>query len=367
MQQRDYYTTIEHFLDDDSFQTWVLGGNDLHHWEEWTVDHPQRARLVEEARLWLLAMRVPEEKISRIELQEALEKTWLKIKSHEGSRVAGKRPFWQKSGWRVAASVLLFGTLLIGLYKASFDRQPKYLAGQASLTNKTTLLEKSNSTAHPLLIMLSDGSSVLLQPNSTLRYPPQFDGSERKVYLVGDGFFEISKNPEKPFYVYANELVTKVVGTSFRVKAFTNRKNVEVVVRTGKVNVTATQSGKNSKKEEVLLLPNQGVRFARQSGVFEKIEDLTQEKDLTRDLSNIEKLSFEFADVPVTQIFRTIEQAYLVKIDFPSEKLADCYLTTSLNDQPLAEKLKIICESLGQRTSYYMNENHITIQSDGCN
>lgn len=367
MQQRDHYTAVEHFLDDDSFQIWVLAGDDQHHWEEWTVDHPQRAKLVEEARLWLLAMRVPGEKVSRSEVQEALQGTWLKIRSMEQGRGTSRYTFWKQSGWRVAASVLLLGVLLWGMYKARSDRQPEDLAGQYSEQNQTALVEKVNTTDHPLLIMLADGSSVLLQPNSTLRYPPKFDDRERKVYLVGDGFFEVSKNPDKPFYVYANELVTKVVGTSFRVKAFQDQKNVEVVVRTGKVNVTSTKSAENPENEKVLLLPNQGVRFARQSGIFEKIDDLTQEKNLTRDLSTIEKLSFEFADVPVAQIFKTIEQAYLVKIDFPSDKLADCYLTTSLNDQPLAEKLKIICESLGRRTSYHMNENQITIHSDGCN
>ena len=367
MQQRDHYTTVEHFLDDESFQTWVLAGNDLHRWEEWTIDNPQRAKLVEEARLWLLAMRVPDETISRTEIQEALQNTWRTIRGIESTKVIIKRPFWRQGEWWVAASILLLGLLLGILYKARLDRQPENLAGQYRHENQTTLVEKSNTTDRPLLIMLADGSSVLLQPNSTLRYPPKFADRERKVYLSGDGFFEVSKNPEKPFYVYANELVTKVVGTSFRVKAFSNQKNVEVVVRTGKVNVTSTQAAGNSESEKVLLLPNQGVRFARQSGIFEKIEDLTQEKNLTRDLSNIEKLSFEFSDVPVGQIFKTIEQAYLVKIDFPADKLADCYLTTSLNDQPLAEKLKIICESLGRRTSYQMNENQITIHSDGCN
>jgi hypothetical protein len=81
----------------------------------------------------------------------------------------------------------------------------------------------------------------------------------------------------------------------------------------------------------------------------------------------IEQLSFEFKDIPVSQIFKTIEQGYLVTIDFPKEKLKDCYLTTSLSDEPLPEKLKIICESLGNNTRYVMNGNNIIIISNGCN
>jgi hypothetical protein len=55
-------------------------------------------------------------------------------------------------------------------------------------------------------------------------------------------------------------------------------------------------------------------------------------------------LGFEFTDIPVAQIFKTIE-TYLVNIDFPQAKLKDCYLTTSLNE-PLPEKLKLFAEAL---------------------
>ena len=91
------------------------------------------------------------------------------------------------------------------------------------------------------------------------------------------------------------------------------------------------------------------------------------DESLTHTIGNIEQLSFEFTDIPVAQIFKTIEQAYLVEIDFPEEKLKDCHLTTSLTDQPLPEKLKIICKSIGNNTSYEMNGNQIIIISNGCN
>jgi transmembrane sensor len=367
MQQRDHYKSVEHFLDDKSFQRWVLEGDDPYRWEDWLSDNPQSAPLVEEAREWLLALRVPEEMVSRTEMQAALQNTWDKIRAMEEPRIPIRLSFWKHYGEYVAASVLMLGVLLGGLYSVQLTNKPVPGSAQQAGAHQRAMIEKTNTTEHPLLIMLSDGSSVLLQPHSQLRYPHTFDQAERKVYLSGDGFFEISKNPQRPFYVYANELVTKVVGTSFRIKAFTSQKNVEVVVRTGKVNVTSRQAPGDSEKQGVLLLPNQGVRFGRESGVFEKIDDLTQEKNLTRDLSNIEKLSFEFTDVPVSQIFRTIEQAYLVTIDFPTDKLANCYLTTSLSDQPLAEKLKVICESLGRRTGYTLHENKITIHTEGCN
>jgi transmembrane sensor len=98
-----------------------------------------------------------------------------------------------------------------------------------------------------------------------------------------------------------------------------------------------------------------------------KLPILPKTKKWFFSIGNIEQLSFEFTDIPVAQIFETIEQAYLVKIDYPKDKLKDCYLTTSLSDQPLSEKLKIICKSISNKTSFEMNGNQIIISSEGCN
>ena len=111
------------------------------------------------------------------------------------------------------------------------------------------MVEQTNNSNMPQIITLSDGSSVLLQPNSKLSYPKIFIGNQRKVYLSGEAFFEISKNPKKPFFVYANEIVTKVVGTSFRIRAYSNQPNVEVLVRTGKVKVRSNELISNSNNE----------------------------------------------------------------------------------------------------------------------
>jgi ferric-dicitrate binding protein FerR (iron transport regulator) len=70
-------------------------------------------------------------------------------------------------------------------------------------------------------------------------------GNERKVYLSGEGFSKSVKTL-KPFLSFANEIVTKVVGTSFKIKAYANQPNVEVV-RTGKVKVRSNELISNPK------------------------------------------------------------------------------------------------------------------------
>lgn len=365
MQNRDNYTEIEDFLTDVSFQSWVRTDVDSHNWERWTLESPARAKLVEEARLWILALKVPENNMSHATVQSALVATWNKIEQKENKKSTN----WNYNFFKSAAAVLFLSLGLFWAYtQFAGAKMNDELNNRVIINNQEEIVEQTNNTNEAQIITLSDGSSVLLQPNSKLSYPKLFIGNQRKVYLSGEGFFEISKNPKRPFLVYANEIVTTVVGTSFRISAFKDEPNVQVLVRTGKVKVQSNKLPLNSvKNKEITLLPNEAMRFSRKSAVFNKITDITKDQQLSSVLKPIEQLSFEFTDTPVSQIFKTIEQAYLVNITFPKEKLKECHLTSSLNDQPLPEKLKIICRALGNNTSYEMNQNQINITSDGCN
>lgn len=367
MKKRNQYREIEDFLEDESFRLWVQSQKDVDGWEEWTLEHPKRAKLVEEARLWLLAMKVPGDDLSCEEVDAALQDTWMKIEKREQESKMELQliQLWQ-TGWvKKIAAVFVVGLLSFYTYTKYFNVEESYYDYSKIVKNmdEDGLLEQINNSNKPQIVTLSDGSSVLLQPKSKLSYPKVFTGNERNVYLSGEAFFEISKNPKKPFFVHANEIVTKVVGTSFRIKAYNNQSDIEVLVRTGKVKVNSEKSD----QKEIVLLPNQGLRFMRKKQIFNKITDITTEKGISNSVRSIEQLSFEFTDIPVSQIFKTIEQAYSVEIDFPKEELKKCHLTTSLSDQPLPEKLKIICKSIGSNTTYIMNGNQITISSKGCN
>lgn len=370
MQKRNTYTEIEDFLSDESFQSWILFKIDQDGCEEWTLESQQRAKLVEDARLMLLSMKVPESELTKSDIHRALQNTWIKIREKESQSAQqdSKITFFRRYLFSGIAASFLLCLMSVWCYNQYFKSESKIVTYKELIDdNNEGLVEQTNNSNKPQIITLSDGSSVLLQPNSKLSYPKIFTGNERKVYLSGEGFFEISKNPLKPFYVYANEIVTKVVGTSFRVKAYSDQPDVEILVRTGKVKVKSNDMISKSDQQEIVLLPNQALRFLRNDLKFNKITDITQDVVLAKSVGNIEQLSFEFNDIPVSQIFETIEQAYLIDIDYPKDKLKDCHLTTSLSDQPLTEKLKIVCKSIGNSTSFEMNGNQIIITSQGCN
>ncbi|KAF2513788.1 FecR family protein [Flavobacterium foetidum] len=368
MQKRNTYTDIEDFLSDESFQLWILSKVDEQGWEDWTLENRQRAKLVEDARLLLLAMKVPNTDLTSNQIHEALKSTWRKIEEKETDLRENTSYSYTFRYWLAGAAAILICFLSVKFYQRNILADDSVITYNELIEdNVEGLVEQTNNTEKAQTITLSDGSSVLLQPDSKLSYPKIFSENERKVYLSGEAFFEISKNPKKPFFVYANEIVTRVVGTSFRIKAYPDQQNVEVLVRTGKVKVKSNDLIETSKKEEIELFPNEAVRFTRNSLAFNKITNITEDQILVKSVGNIEQLSFEFTDIPVDQIFKTIEQAYQVNIDFPKDKLQDCRLTTSLSDQPLPEKLKIICKSIGNDTNYEMNGNQIVITSQGCN
>ena len=134
---------------------------------------------------------------------------------------------------KVAASILILLSAGFGLFritqKANINADSPSVSGYIS---------KSNPSGQKSLIILPDGSKVKLNSESYLEYPTQFEGTEREVKLVGEAFFEVQKDPLKPFIVKSGSIDVKVLGTSFNIKAHPYEKNYSVAVATGKVAVS---------------------------------------------------------------------------------------------------------------------------------
>ncbi|WP_291148436.1 FecR family protein [Flavobacterium sp. UBA7680] len=134
-----------------------------------------------------------------------------------------------------------------------------FLAGLGFFFKPDFAKEKQLSfktSSNPKSIKLSDGSKIYLAANSSFQYPEKFEGDERKVVLLkGNAFFEIAKDKKHPFIITSGELKTRVVGTSFHIQM--SKSKCEVIVVTGKVNVT-------SKGQSVDLVPNEEALFQSQ-------------------------------------------------------------------------------------------------------
>ncbi len=279
-------------------------------------------------------------------------------------------PGYQWTKWRlpvfylgVAASLLL---LLV--FSGQFFRPGEYKeAVYKEVSSEETVKKIKNDKGQMIPVGLPDGSSVFLYPQSTLTYGP-FTAGAREVFLEGKAFFEIIRNPERPFLVHTDEMVTKVLGTSFIVDAFQDRQHYSVLVKTGSVSVSGKSTGKNVSEEHssVILKENEEAIFDRKPRVFIAVNPASEEALSEESMMKVPN-EYRFRDTPVTDILDMLSRDYNVSIEADREILENCSLTTVLKDKPLFEKLQIICEGIGQGTSFSVEQEAVVITSLGCN
>ena len=227
---------------------------------------------------------------------------------------------------------------------------------------------KINDSKQVELLVLSDGTKVYLSPGSVLHFDHQFKGDNREVYLEGEAFFKVKKNPNKPFLVYYNNIVTKVLGTSFRVG--TNKLNGQLVVevKTGRVQVfeNIKLANTNNKITPVIITPNQKVSYDKDIRRFETAivghpePVLLNEADL-----KIESKALYFEQQKLNHVFEQLEKYYLIDITVENEAIYNCVFTGDLSNLDLFSALKIIC--ITTNAEYEINGTKILIKGKGCN
>jgi transmembrane sensor len=348
---------VEDFASNDSFIDWVNQSDPeaVKYWDLYLSTHPEIRDTVEKARVLVLNLKQAE----KTEHDAAqVESMWRNIERSVETRTA-HRPKVKTRQALVMASVLIvcaFGVWLI--WQRTAMQQP---ADYYSYSNQLPdFVEEINKSDEPRKVTLQDGSTVMLAAKSSLKYKVDYQNdSTRSVFLLGEAFFEVSKNPYKPFIVHSNELFVQVLGTSFRVSAPENKSNVIVSVKTGKVSVYTSNSLRD-KKGGVILLPNQQVNYKRKEQSFEKT--LIEAPEIVS--NTIKPNDFVFENTPIAEVFAKIESAYGIEIVFNEETMKNCYLTVPLGSEPMLDKLKIICQTIG--ASYEVIDANIVINSSGC-
>lgn len=184
-------------------------------------------------------------------------------------------------------------------------------------------------------IVLSDGTQVNLNKDSYLKYPEKFNSNERKVFLEGEAFFEVTHNPSHPFIVETKEGTVKVLGTSFNVRAFPKEGKEEVQVATGRVEVEVLET-----KEKVILIPGN-------KSVLDK-ENKTLEKHVKASANSFSWHSQElvFEDTPIHEVLESIEKHYGVTIVLENENIANCPFNSKFKNDDIEVVLATISDVL---------------------
>lgn len=351
---------VEDFLLDESFIEWVLNNTekDAIFWNAWIAAHPNSVPVVNLAKKTLLALYIkPARQLNDEEVDQMIGRLHEKTSSGNHAYRFISNPLFSYPIAAVLAIGLVMGVLF---YKGSVTTASLPVVNSTAAVYQ--IKNHVNNSTRGILIKLADGSSVILKPGSKLSYPIAFTGKTRAVTLDGEAFFEIHKDAKHPFYVYSGDLITRVVGTSFTVKASNANKAYQVIVNTGKVLVTKTHvASTNLKDKSIYLIPNQQL-------VYDKLHTDLLKENLAKPLllsADVSKDFFNFNDTPLSKVIANIERAYNVSVIYNEKDIGGCPLTASMADEHLLEKLDLIGKALN--ISYYINEGQIVLQGKGCN
>lgn len=349
------FYTVEDFLQNDAFRTWVRERRpeDRAYWQQWLAQYPEKRPLYEQAVATLLVVQGKQAEFSDQHVRENTEKILDQLTPTE--TVIKPLLGWHWGRWAAAAAVI--SLIVWWQLESPVVRQIVGVDKQTEPSEQVTDWKSvKNVTGQPLVVLLPDESSVLLSSGSQLRFHKRNTHKLREVYLQGEGFFEVSKNPARPFIVYTTNLTTKVLGTSFQVRSFDKETAAYVKVKTGNVSVTPVDAPDQS----VLLTKNEQLSLETRTDKVVKQAVLPSKEHSSAIVD--QQFTFEFTSV--ADIFTQLESSYHMPIRYDRQQLANCTFTGQLNDVPFLEKIRLIC--LTTEADFKIVDNQVIIQSHGC-
>lgn len=198
-------------------------------------------------------------------------------------------------------------------------------------------------------VVLPDGTQVWLNAASRLKYPVKFIADERKVVLNGEAYFEVTKNPDRPFIVNAGNQVVKVLGTRFNINSYTDEQEIKTTLAEGKVKVSLLDPNNNLPlNHQFTLRPGQqavstaaslklkevsadeaiawkdGLFVFSQSSIKQVMQQISRWYDVDVDYKDLPEKRFEgeiSRDIPLSELLRAIEKTNQITFLIEGRKL----------------------------------------------
>lgn len=293
MKNKEKYL-VEDFLEDSTFIHWVHQSNekDIAFWKDWLGKNPQHQKVAMDARDIIKGIQFSPKVLPESKVNEALNQLNQKIKERSTHR---KISFWTKRRrWIGAAACLI---LLLGLTARLFWEMSSDM-----IFHQTAFSEKME-------LALPDGTKVSLNANSQLKYDRE---NPRKVWLVGEAFFEVQKKPKtgENFLVHTDDLTVEVLGTAFNVH--TRKEQTRVVLEEGKINLQL----ENGVEKE--MAPGDLIAFsAKQNKILQEEKTLKTAVHTSWKDGNL-----LFEDISLKDAMSQIAEIYGVKVTYGNDTIA---------------------------------------------
>lgn len=199
-------------------------------------------------------------------------------------------PLKQFQQFAIAASILAF--VILGI------KGIQHFISAVDPVNYTEVTTQHGETKE---LCLPDGTKVSLNACTSISYPDEFEGEERKVELKGEAFFDVVPNMNQPFVIHTNKFKVKVLGTSFNIKAHDEDEVQAVAVATGKVEVENADA-------TLRLVANEEINYNLRSNDYRKFGEAAESIGIWR------TGYFRFVQTPIKDILRELEREYNCKV-----------------------------------------------------
>jgi transmembrane sensor len=334
----------------------------------------------EENKLYLLELRKVWHASSQLSNRETdANRAWVKLldKIHVDNVRPMPKPEFKiprYAFYRVAAAVLLIAVIGIGGIFIFRNTKTK-----SEISYYEALAPKGSRS----FITLSDGSTVWLNSGTKLRYQSNFGKESRDLFLEGEAYFVVAKNPKMPFRVKTSDVCITAIGTAFNVKAYSEEGSIETTLEKGEVRIDALYDTKlKTESSPVFLKPNQRAVFIKgnknmsvnntiqntQIAVNEpafhvKSLPLKVESMIDTKLSTSWKDSrWIFKSEKLAELAPILERRYDINVTFQDSILRSYKFTGTIKEESLEQVLKAVC--LAAPIRYEINHNQVLFFED---
>ena len=221
-------------------------------------------------------------------------------------------------------------------------------------------------------LVLPDGTLVWLNAGSRITYDKNYGATNREVSLTGEAFFDVARNPEKPFVIHAARVDIRVLGTRFNVKSYPSDKTTETTLIHGSIEVSI----KDRPTEKIILKPNEKLVVANDDSTLHRNYPNHPDVAVNESLVSIRKPTYEantgdiietswvdnkliFQDEEFRDLASQMERWYGMAFHFTSPKQEEWRFTGNFRKETIQQALDAL--KLTQAFNYTIEGNQITI------
>lgn len=341
------YLSVEALIINDSFISYCFEKDerDMLYWEKYQEDFPDQRSAVEEARRMVMLLSGS--------LKDA----------PDGSGISAVPPLKRIGAIRIAGYAAACVAILFAVYLGFFQpKGEKRSEGDAPIVSLENQLVFSTRPGYKQTITLPDGTTVYLNSASTLKLSEGFGKTDRKVFLLGEGGFDVIHNTQLPFTVSVEKYDVNVTGTFFNVKAYPGDKTTETTLIRGKVDIlvkdgvtTPLRMSLKPKQKFVLDSENEGgmIEDSNSStlptGNTNKPHVAIEELSYNRDSVNIETAWIDNTLIIENESFEMmkekLERWYNVRIIFKDDPVKRYGFTGTFKHESISQVLKAFQDS----------------------